>query len=425
MPDRIKSLKAREILDSRGLPTVEAEIWLDSGQFARAAVPSGASTGIHEAVELRDQDPQRFHGKGVLRAMKNIIEEIAPAVIGMDPTHQEEVDRKIISLDPSPQKKRLGANSSLAVSMACARASALIQQKSLAEVLSTLFGETEMKMPIPFMNIVNGGAHADNNLDFQEFMIAPVEAQSFAEALRMGSEIFHQLKKILKSKELSTSVGDEGGFAPRLRSHEEALKFIQQAIDACGYGASVQVALDVAASSFYKDGKYDLSRSGGGIKTTEQMIEIYRELVQNFPIVSIEDALYEDDWKAWKRLTSSFPRLQLVGDDLFVTQTERLERGIREKCGNAILIKLNQVGSLTETLEAMRMAKQNGFECMVSHRSGETEDHFIADLAVGTGCGQIKTGSVSRSDRTAKYNQLLRLEEQLKLPYSKMRELSP
>jgi enolase len=418
MPDRIKSLKAREILDSRGFPTVETEMILESGRLARSAVPSGASTGEFEAVELRDGDSQRYHGKGVLKAIQNILERIAPAVVGLDPSDQEALDQKILDLDPSVQKGSLGANATLGVSMAATRASALIQNKSLAEVIHQLFGESEMKMPVPFMNIVNGGSHADNNLDFQEFMIVPVTASSFSEALRMGSEIFHQLKKILGSRNLSTAVGDEGGFAPRLRSHQEALKLIQEAIDSCGYGAHVRMALDVAASSFYSDGKYKLSKSGAGQLQTEAMFDLYRELLQNFPIVSVEDALDENDWKAWKAMTSQFPNTQLVGDDLFVTQEARLDRGIREKCGNAILIKLNQVGTVTETLRTMRLASKNNYRCMVSHRSGETEDHFIADLAVGTGCGQIKTGSLCRSDRTAKYNQLLRLEEQLKLSYA-------
>ncbi|PIR22412.1 MAG: phosphopyruvate hydratase [Deltaproteobacteria bacterium CG11_big_fil_rev_8_21_14_0_20_45_16] len=415
--DRIQHIRAREILDSRGNPTVEAEIILESGLQARAAVPSGASTGIFEAVELRDDDPKRYGGKGVLKAINNILERIAPVLKGMDPVDQESIDGKMLSIDSSPQKKSLGANAILAVSMAATRASALAQKITLAECIAQLFGTKKMCLPIPFMNIVNGGEHANNNLDFQEFMIAPVKATTFSEALRMGAEVFHKLKKILKDRDYSTAVGDEGGFAPKLRSHDEALKFIREAIDACGYGANIKMALDVASSSFFEDGKYQLKKSGGGSRTAEQMIEIYSEIAQNYPIISIEDGLAEEDWKGWKKLTSSFPNLQLVGDDLFVTQAERLERGIREKCGNAILIKLNQVGSVTETLETMRMAIKNDYSCMVSHRSGETEDSFIADLAVGTGAGQIKTGSLSRSDRTAKYNQLLRLEEQLKLSF--------
>lgn len=419
MPDRIRSIRAREILDSRGNPTVEAEILLESGILSRAAVPSGASTGQFEAKELRDEDPKRYAGKGVLKAINNIVEQIAPALAGMDPTDQSKIDQKMLELDGTPQKEVLGANAILAVSMACARASALVQKLSLAECIAELFeGRSKMNMPIPFMNIVNGGAHADNNLDFQEFMIAPVKAESFSEALRMGTEVFHTLKKLLQAKKLSTAVGDEGGFSPLFRSHEEALQVIREAIDQCGYGANIRMALDVAASSFYQEGRYHLSRSGKGIRDSEQLIELYAGLAQDFPIVSIEDALDEEDWKSWKKLTAALPQLQLVGDDLFVTQSARLERGIKERCGNAILIKLNQIGTLSETLETMKTAMKNSYQCMVSHRSGETEDTFIADLAVGTGAGQIKTGSLCRSERTAKYNQLLRLEEQLKLPYA-------
>lgn len=420
MADRIRKIHAREILDSRGNPTLEAELWTDSGLMARAQVPSGASTGQFEAVELRDGDPKRYQGKGVLKAVSNILERIAPAVIGMDPVDQEGIDRKILSLDPTRQKESLGANATLAVSMVTARASSLIQKKSLAECLSQLFNMgTSLKMPVPFMNIVNGGAHADNSLDFQEFMIVPARAESFSDALRMGTEVFHTLKNILKKKGLSTAVGDEGGFAPALRSAEEAIKVIQEAIDTCGYGAHMRLALDVAASSFYKEGRYSLSRSGKGSLTSEQLIEMYTGLAQQYTLVSIEDALDEEDWKAWKTLTSQLgSKVQLVGDDLFVTQSERLERGIKERCGNAILIKLNQVGTVTETLDTMRVALKNNYRCMISHRSGETEDTFIADLAVGTGAGQIKTGSLCRTDRTAKYNQLLRLEETLKVPYA-------
>lgn len=421
MTQKISSIKAREILDSRGTPTVECEVILDSGLMGRAAVPSGASTGQFEAVELRDEDPKRFHGKGVLKAIRNIVETIAPAVRGMDPCDQESVDQKILSLDPSPQKGRLGANATLAVSMAVTRASAAVQKLTLAETIAQLFQNKTLQLPVPFMNIVNGGAHADNTLDFQEFMIAPVGAKSFSEALRMGSEIFHTLKKILHKQGLSTSVGDEGGFAPRLKSHEEALRLIVEAIGQCGYGADVKLALDVAASSFYEDGKYVLKKSGKGSVSTEQMIATYEQLCHDFPIVSIEDGLNEEDWKGWRLLTERLNNTQLVGDDLFVTQAARLERGIKERCGNAVLIKLNQVGTVTETLQTMRVAMKNDYACMVSHRSGETEDSFIADLAVGTNAGQIKTGSLCRTDRTAKYNQLLRLEEELKLPYAKLR----
>jgi enolase len=421
MSQRIVSIKAREVLDSRGYPTVEADVILDSGIIGRAAVPSGASTGQFEAMELRDADPKRFKGKGTLSAVRNIVETISPALIGLNPVDQETVDQKILSLDPSPQKTRLGANATLAVSMATTRASALVQELTLAEAIARLYQNKSMTLPIPFMNIINGGMHADNNLDFQEFMIAPVGAKSFSEAIRMGAEIFLTLKDILKKQGLSTSVGDEGGFAPKLKSHDEALKLIQEAVAQCGYSADVKLALDVAASSFFEEGKYVLKKSSKGSRSTEEMIEIYDHLLKDFPIISIEDALNEEDWKGWKDLTAKFNNTQLVGDDLFVTQSARLERGIKERCANAILIKLNQVGTVTETLQTMKLASKNGYHCMVSHRSGETEDSFIADLAVGTSAGQIKTGSLSRSDRTAKYNQLLRLEEKLKLPYAHLK----
>lgn len=416
--EKTAKLKAREILDSRGNPTIELDLFLTNGNCYRAAVPSGASTGKFEAIELRDHDPKRYDGKGVLKAIGNIVEKINPAIEGFDPSDQEKLDRKLMELAGDVQKTKLGANATLAVSMAATRASAGEQKITLAECIAKLYGTDEMKMPVPFMNVINGGSHADNNLDFQEFMIAPTQAPSFAEALRMGAEVFHKLKKILKAKDYTTSVGDEGGFAPKLRSHSEALQLMQQATDECGYGANIKFALDVAASSFYKDGKYHLVGMKKENLSADDMIERYIELTQNFPIISIEDALDEEDWAAWKKLTSTFPNLQLVGDDLFVTQTERLDKGIRERCANAILIKLNQIGTVTETLETMKLAQQNKFHCMVSHRSGETEDTFIADLAVGTGCGQIKTGSLSRTDRLAKYNQLLRLEEALKLPYA-------
>ncbi len=421
MSQRIVSIKAREVLDSRGYPTVEADVVLESGILGRAAVPSGASTGQFEAMELRDADPKRFKGKGTLSAVRNIVETISPALIGLNPVDQETVDQKILSLDPSPQKTRLGANATLAVSMATTRASALVQDLTLAETIARLHQNKSMTLPIPFMNIINGGMHADNNLDFQEFMIAPVGAKSFSEAIRMGSEIFLTLKDILKKQGLSTSVGDEGGFAPKLKSHDEALKLIQEAVGQCGYSADVKLGLDVAASSFFEDGKYVLKKSSKGSRSTEQMIEMYDHLLKDFPIISIEDALNEEDWKGWKDLTAKFNNTQLVGDDLFVTQSARLERGIKERCANAILIKLNQIGTVTETLQTMKLASKNGYHCMVSHRSGETEDSFIADLAVGTSAGQIKTGSLSRSDRTAKYNQLLRLEEKLKLPYAQLK----
>ncbi len=414
---RIEGLRAREILDSRGTPTVECDLLLNNGIITRAAVPSGASTGQFEAVELRDEDPKRYHGRGVLKAIRNIVETIAPALKGMDPTDQEAVDKKMLELDPSTQKSRLGANATLAVSMATTRASSKIQKLTLAETIAGLYQTKTLSCPIPFMNIVNGGMHADNTLDFQEFMIAPVGAKSFSDALRMGTEVFQTLKKILHKQNLSTSVGDEGGFAPRLRSHEEALQLMMEAISQCGYLADMKLALDVAASSFYEEGKYNLKKSGKGSVSAEQMIETYATLVHDFPIISIEDGLNEEDWRGWRALTERLPHTQLVGDDLFVTQNERLERGIRERCANAILIKLNQVGTVTETLKTMKTAMKNKYQCMISHRSGETEDTFIADLAVGTNAGQIKTGSLCRTDRTAKYNQLLRLEEELKVSY--------
>lgn len=421
MSAKIQALKAREILDSRGTPTVECDLILENNLVARAAVPSGASTGQFEAMELRDEDPKRYHGKGVLKAIHHIVETIAPTVRGLDVTDQESLDRKMISLDPTPQKSRLGANATLAVSMAATRASALVQKVTLAECIGRIFQNKTYTLPVPFMNIVNGGAHADNTLDFQEFMIAPVGARSFSEALRMGAEIFQTLKKILKKQNLSIAVGDEGGFAPRFKSHEEALQYISEAINQCGYASDVRLALDVAASSFFEDGKYQLKKSGKGSKTAEELIATYETLCHEFPIVSIEDGLNEEDWKGWRTLTETLSNTQLVGDDLFVTQSKRLERGIKERCGNAILIKLNQVGTVTETLETMKVALKNGYNCMISHRSGETEDTFIADLAVGTNAGQIKTGSLCRTDRTAKYNQLLRLEEELKLPYAKLK----
>lgn len=418
MSDRISAIKAREILDSRGYPTVEAEVILASGKSARAAVPSGASTGLFEAVELRDGDATRYRGKGVLKAVNNVREIIAPAVAGMDPVDQEAIDKKMLSLDPSSQKSKLGANATLAVSMAVTRAASLVQGITLAETISRLFQPKQMTTPIPFMNVINGGMHADNNLDFQEFMIVPVKAASFAEALRKGTEIFHTLRDLLKKQNYVTSVGDEGGFAPRLKSHEEALALMFEAINKSGYGADVKLALDVAASSFYEDGQYNLRKSSNSMKSTDQLLEIYQQMVQMYPIISIEDGLNEEDWTGWRAMTEKFPQIQLVGDDLFVTNPTRLERGIKERCANAILIKLNQIGTVSETLETMKIAQKNSYSAMVSHRSGETEDSFIADLAVGTGAGQIKTGSLSRSDRLAKYNQLLRLEEQLHVPYA-------
>jgi enolase len=410
----IVEIRAREILDSRGNPTVEAEVVLESGVVGRAAVPSGASTGEHEALELRDGDPKRYQGKGVLRAVQHIEETIAPAVRGMDARDQVALDRAMIELDGTPNKGRLGANAILAVSMAAARAAAEDLGLPLFRYLG---GPMARTLPVPMMNILNGGAHAANTVDFQEFMIVPVGADSFREALRMGVEVFHALKKVLAKRGLSTSVGDEGGFAPNLKSDEEAITVILEAIEAAKYtpGRQVALALDSAASELYdKNGTYTFKKSGAGSRDAQGMIELYTEWLERYPIVSIEDGLAEDDWEGWAALTRALgDRVQLVGDDLFVTNTERLSRGIESHVANAILIKVNQIGTLTETLEAIEMARAAGYLSVISHRSGETEDTFIADLAVGTSAGQIKTGSASRTDRVAKYNQLLRIEERL------------
>ncbi len=409
----IEWVQGREILDSRGNPTVEAEVMLESGVIGWAAVPSGASTGEHEAVELRDGDARRYLGKGVSRAVQNIDETIAPALEDQDAAEQAEVDRLLIQLDGTPNKSRLGANAILAVSLAVARAVADTLELPLYRYLG---GVNASLLPVPLMNIVNGGVHADNNVDFQEFMIVPLGADTFADSLRMGVETFHHLKKVLSKKGYATSVGDEGGFAPNLRSNTEALEQILEAIQAAGYrpGEDIALALDPASSEFYEDGKYIFKKSDRSERTSEQMVEFYSDWVRQYPIVSIEDGLAEDDWKGWKLLTEKLgSRVQLVGDDLFVTNTDRLEEGIEQKAANAILIKLNQVGTLTETLAAIEVARRNGYSSVISHRSGETEDTFIADLAVATGAGQIKTGSGSRSDRIAKYNQLLRIEEEL------------
>ncbi len=409
----IIDIAAREILDSRGNPTVEAEIILASGAFGRAAVPSGASTGEHEALELRDGDKSRYLGKGVLGAVANIVERIAPALEGMDCSDQIMIDRTMIELDGTPNKGSLGANSILAVSMAAARAAAADGEQPLFRYLG---GPLSRVMPVPMMNILNGGAHAANTVDFQEFMIVPVGADTFSEALRKGVEVFHSLKKVLSSRRLSTSVGDEGGFAPDLSDDEEALKLIIEAIEKAGFapGKEIAIALDCAASELFSNGKYNFKKSGGGTHNARGMIELYTKWLDNYPIVSIEDGLAEDDWDGWKELTQAIgDRCQLVGDDLFVTNTERLARGIEGGVANSILIKVNQIGTVTETLEAIEMARAAGYLSVISHRSGETEDTFIADLAVGTGVGQIKTGSASRTDRIAKYNQLLRIEELL------------
>jgi enolase len=409
----IIDITAREILDSRGNPTVEAEVVLISGAEGRAAVPSGASTGEHEALELRDGDASRYLGKGVQSAVQNIVETILPALRGMDATDQMAIDRAMIELDDTSNKGRLGANAILAVSMATARAAATDVGLPLFRYLG---GPLARTMPVPLMNILNGGAHATNTVDFQEFMIVPVGATTFADALRMGVEVFHSLKKVLLKRGLSTGVGDEGGFAPNLPNDEEAIKLVIDAIEGAKYrpGKDVALALDCAASELHRDGLYHFKKSEAGSRDANGMIELYKGWLEQYPIVSIEDGLAEDDWQGWEALTSALgDRVQLVGDDLFVTNTERLARGIESGVGNAILIKVNQIGTLTETLEAIEMARSAGYLSVISHRSGETEDTFIADLAVGTGVGQIKTGSASRTDRVAKYNQLLRIEEVL------------
>jgi enolase len=410
----IAKVIGREILDSRGNPTVEADVILADGSLGRAAVPSGASTGEHEAVELRDGDKSRYLGKGTLKAAGNINTEIAPALIGKDATSQGEIDGIMLALDGTPNKGRLGANAILAVSMAAARAAAASQRTPLYRYLG---GAGAVTLPVPMMNIINGGAHADNSVDLQEFMIAPFGATKFSEALRMGVEVFHTLKKVLSKKGYSTAVGDEGGFAPMLKSNEEAIESVLEAISQAGYkpGEQIGICLDPASSEFFKDGKYVFKKSDKSSRTSEQMVEFWATWVKNYPaILSIEDGMSEDDWSGWKLLTDTIgSKCQLVGDDLFVTNSARLKRGIESKTANSILVKVNQIGSLTETLDAMAMAARAGYTAVVSHRSGETEDPFIADLAVATNAGQIKTGSASRTDRIAKYNQLLRIEERL------------
>ncbi|RKL63991.1 phosphopyruvate hydratase [Thermoanaerobacteraceae bacterium SP2] len=405
---------AREILDSRGNPTVEVEVILEDGTIGRAAVPSGASTGQFEAVELRDRDMKRFGGKGVIKAVENVNNEIAPEIKGMDALDQVSIDRVLIDLDATPNKGKLGANAILGVSLATAKAAANFSGLSLYKYIG---GTNAKVLPIPMMNILNGGKHADNNVDIQEFMIMPVGAKNFAQALRMGAETFHTLKKVLAEKGLSTTVGDEGGFAPNLSSNEEAIKFIVEAIEKAGYtpGKDIYVALDPASSEFYSDGRYQLK--GEGLEyDAAGMVEYYDRLVEKYPIISIEDGMAEEDWEGWKILTQALGgKIQLVGDDLFVTNTQRLSRGIEMGVANSILIKLNQIGTLTETLDAIQMAERAGYTAVVSHRSGETEDTTIADLVVGVNAGQIKTGAPSRTDRVAKYNQLLRIEEELDL----------
>ncbi|MGB0427777.1 MAG: phosphopyruvate hydratase [Flavobacteriales bacterium] len=411
----ITDIHAREILDSRGNPTVEVDILTDSGAFGRAAVPSGASTGEHEAVELRDKDDNRYLGKGVLKAIDNVNSTIADELIGMDVEDQLGIDRTMIELDGTENKAKLGANAMLAVSLASARAAAMHTNQMLFNYIG---GANAKVLPVPMMNILNGGSHADNSIDFQEFMIMPIGAESFSESLRMGTEVFHHLKNVLKKEGYSTNVGDEGGFAPNLKSNDHAMEMVLKAIEKAGYrpGEDMGIALDVASSEFYlkDEGVYHLHQSTGEKFSSDDLIGFYKNWVNKYPILSIEDALDENDWAGWKSLTSSIGnKVQLVGDDLFVTNTKRLERGIREQIANSILIKVNQIGTLTETMEAVDLAHRNGFTSVMSHRSGETEDSTIADLAVALSTGQIKTGSASRSDRMAKYNQLLRIEESL------------
>ena len=409
----ISEVHAREVLDSRGNPTVEAEVQLTGGAVGRAIVPSGASTGEHEAVELRDGDQDRYLGKGVQKAVHNVNGEIADTLANMDSSDQRVIDQRMIELDGTDNKGRLGANALLAVSMAVARAAAAEFDLPLYRYLGGAGANT---LPVPMMNILNGGAHADNNVDFQEFMVMPVGAKSFSDALRWGVEVFHTLKGVLKKRGYNTAVGDEGGFAPSLKSNVEAIEVVLEAIQQAGYkpGEEIAIALDPAASEFYQDGKYVFKKSDKSSKSSDQMVDYWAKWVHDYPIVSLEDGLAEDDWDGWATLTKEVgSRIQLVGDDLFVTNTERLQEGIDKGVGNSILIKVNQIGTVSETLDAIDLARRNGYTSVISHRSGETEDTFIADLAVATGEGQIKTGSASRTDRIAKYNQLLRIEEQL------------
>lgn len=409
----IDLIVGREILDSRGNPTVEADVHLRDGAFGRAAVPSGASTGEHEALELRDGDKRRYLGKGVLQAVENINTVIARELGGRDASEQSQIDTRMIAVDGTPNKGNLGANAILAVSMAVCRAAARSAHLPLYRYLG---GVSARRLPVPMMNILNGGVHADNTVDFQEFMIMPVGAESFSQALRMGVETFHTLKKVLKDQGYNTSVGDEGGFAPALKSNVEAVELILEAIEKAGYspGHDICLTLDPAASEMYQDGEYVFFKSDKSKKSAEEMVRLYADWVRQYPIISIEDGLAQDDWEGWSILTKEVgSKIQLVGDDLFVTSTERLQRGIEEGVANSILIKLNQIGTVTETVAAIELARRHGYTAVVSHRSGETEDTFIADFTVGMGTGQIKTGSASRTDRVAKYNQLLRIEEEL------------
>ena len=406
---KIKAVNAREILDSRGNPTIEVEVVLEDKSIGRAAVPSGASTGAFEAAELRDGG-SRYLGKGVTSAVKNVIEKITPVVLGMSATDQRAIDQKMISLDGTKNKSELGANAILGVSLATARAASISANQSLFRYLG---GSKAKTLPVPMMNILNGGAHADTNVDIQEFMIAPIGADSFKESLRWGAEIYHSLKSVLKKKGLATSIGDEGGFAPNLESNRAALDLILVAIEGAGFkvGSQIALAMDVAATEFFNEGKYEFE---GKSLTSDQMITYYSDLVSNYPLVSIEDPLDEDDWSGWAKLTTELgEKIQIVGDDLFVTNPERLAKGIESKTANALLVKVNQIGTLTETIDAVSMAHENNYKSMMSHRSGETEDTTIADLAVALNCGQIKTGAPARSERVAKYNQLLRIEEEL------------
>ena len=424
MSTNITRVSARQVIDSRGNPTVEADVYVGNGARGRAAVPSGASTGEHEALELRDGDKSRYLGKGVLKAVANVNGEIAKAVVGLDAADQRGLDKRMIDLDGTPTKSRLGANAILAVSMAASRSAAAAENLQLYKYLARYSTDNSASLlPVPMMNILNGGAHADSSVDFQEFMVMPIGAPSFSEALRWGVEIFHALKAALKKHGYSTAVGDEGGFAPSCKSNEEAIQIVLEAIGAAGYkaGGQVSIALDPASSEFYDkaSGNYIFRKSDKSAHSSAEMAAYWTSWVEKYPIVSIEDGMAEDDWSGWKALTqsvgtkSSKKKIQLVGDDLFVTNTARLSRGIKEGIANAILIKLNQIGSVTETIDAIEMARKAGYNSIISHRSGETEDTFIADLAVATGAGQIKTGSASRTDRIAKYNQLLRIEEEL------------
>lgn len=412
--NKIKKIYAREVLDSRGNPTVEVEVYSDCGALGRAIVPSGASTGIYEAVELRDGDKKRYLGLGVQKAVNNVNELIAPKLIGKEVTAQREIDAIMIALDGSKNKGNLGANAILGVSLAVAKCAAKSLNMPLYRYIGGVNGHV---LPTPMMNIINGGAHADNNVDFQEFMIMPVSAPTFKDAIRMGAEVFHALKAVLKAKGLNTAVGDEGGFAPNLASNEEAIKTIIEAIEKAGYkpGKDIKLAMDVASSEFYQDGKYVLPGEGNRSFTAIELVDFYKQLCDKYPIVSIEDGLDQDDWQGWEYLTKTLgDKVQLVGDDFFVTNTERLKQGIEKGLANSILIKVNQIGTLTETLEAIEMAQKANYTAVISHRSGESEDTTIADIAVATNAGQIKTGSASRTDRIAKYNQLLRIEDELK-----------